>query len=458
MAKKMEKHLIIAIVLLLYVNRGSAIMCYTCVDFLEDDCGEDFESGDIEKVECDGKRDVCMIHWSPAVHNVFKCFKCTSLITPSCKDPFNATQLTLTEDCNYDYQVCLKQEIPATYYMVDHEVRRGCVNEDYCISEEKRSSHCSTCRSYLCNASDCLSSIMYMMLSLCFALRCFSCNSAPGGPCDEFPSKSLATVPTIECPNFETTDTGLTMQCVKIKGVDKNQKSYVTRNCVTENFCTLPKSTHSVCETCKDDLCFALKCFICNSELGGVCDEFPSKLPASVQPMNCPNFPIPGAGTVHCAKVKGFDNNQKGYVIRSCVPENFCTLSKSKHSECDICNSDLCFGLQCYTCSSALGEFCDDKFSFNSQATVPIMNCENSPLIPIPGAGPNTHCGKTKRYDEKSHDYVTRGCVPENYCRLVKSKMSECKLCENERCNSSTSLLPSILLCFAISIIVYLKF
>ncbi|KAK4874029.1 hypothetical protein RN001_013389 [Aquatica leii] len=117
----------------------------------------------------------------------------------------------------------------------------------------------------------------------------------------------------------------------------------------------------------------------------------------------------------------------------------------------------LSFGLQCYTCSSARDEFCDDTFSFHSQATVALTNCESSPHFSIPGAGPNTHCGKAKRKDGTSHDYIKRGCVPENYCKLVKSTMSECELCEEERCNSATALLPSMFVCIVISAFVYFK-
>lgn len=77
------------------------------------------------------------------------------------------------------------------------------------------------------------------------------------------------------------------------------------------------------------------------------------------------------------------------------------------------------------------------------------MPCENSPLLPIPGATPNSHCGKTKKLHGNSpNDYVYRGCVPENYCRLVKSDVSECYVCEHDGCNSSTTLKPAAILSF----------
>ncbi|KAF2889545.1 hypothetical protein ILUMI_16628 [Ignelater luminosus] len=105
--------------------------------------------------------------------------------------------------------------------------------------------------------------------------------------------------------------------------------------------------------------------------------------------------------------------------------------------------------LHCYSCSSGPDELCDDKFSFEAHRVVQVMSCEYSPLLSKPGAGPNTHCGKSKRFDKKpsvdNKDYVFRGCVPENYCRLVKNEVSDCEICETERCNSSPTILPSFM-------------
>lgn len=42
-------------------------MCYECTTlFGEEECGEDFEPEDIEKVDCDGT-DICMIHVAPEI-------------------------------------------------------------------------------------------------------------------------------------------------------------------------------------------------------------------------------------------------------------------------------------------------------------------------------------------------------------------------------------------------------
>ncbi|KAB0792905.1 hypothetical protein PPYR_12525 [Photinus pyralis] len=111
--------------------------------------------------------------------------------------------------------------------------------------------------------------------------------------------------------------------------------------------------------------------------------------------------------------------------------------------------------LRCFSCSSAREDYCDDTFSFHAQTTVPVTICENSPALSIPGAGPNTHCGKTKKKNgDTPNDYVFRGCVPENYCRLVKSQVEDCEICETDKCNGSSTLLPSVY----VAIVVYLLF
>lgn len=58
--------------------------------------------------------------------------------------------------------------------------------------------------------------------------------------------------------------------------------------------------------------------------------------------------------------------------------------------------------LHCYSCSSGPDELCDDKFSFEAHRVVQVMSCEYSPLLSKPGAGPNTHCGKSKRFDKSN--------------------------------------------------------
>uniref|UniRef100_A0A1Y1LRF7 Uncharacterized protein n=1 Tax=Photinus pyralis TaxID=7054 RepID=A0A1Y1LRF7_PHOPY len=106
----------------------------------------------------------------------FKCYKCTSQGAQGCKDPFNVTQLVLTEDCNYDYQVCVKQEIMSPYHLVEDEIKRGCMHEDYCYVEGMRSTHCSTCKSYLCNSAISLSFLSLPILFLYqFALHLIKC-------------------------------------------------------------------------------------------------------------------------------------------------------------------------------------------------------------------------------------------------------------------------------------------
>uniref|UniRef100_A0A1Y1LMI5 Protein sleepless n=1 Tax=Photinus pyralis TaxID=7054 RepID=A0A1Y1LMI5_PHOPY len=122
----------------------------------------------------------------------FKCYKCTSQGAQGCKDPFNVTQLVLTEDCNYDYQVCVKQEIMSPYRkyfniqalfmhttfpdLVEDEIKRGCMHEDYCYVEGMRSTHCSTCKSYLCNSAISLSFLSLPILFLYqFALHLIKC-------------------------------------------------------------------------------------------------------------------------------------------------------------------------------------------------------------------------------------------------------------------------------------------
>ncbi|KAB0792902.1 hypothetical protein PPYR_12522 [Photinus pyralis] len=118
---------VISVIIAVLVRDGLAIMCYECVDFLEEDCGEDFESDNIDKVECDSRYDLCMIHKSPPVLRV--------------------------------------PEI----------IQRGCVDQYYCSKVDEYEEHCITCDEDLCNKAFSVTSSCTLLV-IVYIVRRFAIN------------------------------------------------------------------------------------------------------------------------------------------------------------------------------------------------------------------------------------------------------------------------------------------
>ncbi|KAF2885877.1 hypothetical protein ILUMI_20299 [Ignelater luminosus] len=109
------------ILLFIFVQSGSCLMCYECTTiFGDEECGEDFEPEDIDKVECDGT-DICMIHVSPEISSF--------------------PEIT----------------------------QRGCVDRFFCNKIDEWNEHCITCDEDLCNISSKLIASTSLIIITVFA-------------------------------------------------------------------------------------------------------------------------------------------------------------------------------------------------------------------------------------------------------------------------------------------------
>lgn len=104
--------------------------------------------------------------------------------------------------------------------------------------------------------------------------------------------------------------------------------------------------------------------------------------------------------------------------------------------------------LRCYECKSAFNGECDNVKGKN----IPDENCNNSKLVKaFPMAGSKFVCVIHKMAQQEGSDVnlsVVRGCAPENYCTSF-SGSKQCVTCEKDLCNSSSAVLPSMVLSIA---------
>lgn len=99
--------------------------------------------------------------------------------------------------------------------------------------------------------------------------------------------------------------------------------------------------------------------------------------------------------------------------------------------------------LRCYTCKSQFNGDCDDARG----RTLPDEGCENSKLVKaFPQAGSSYVCvvHRMSQSDDPNLS-VVRGCAPDHYCDLFPNS-NECLVCHTSFCNSSSIMVPSIII------------
>ncbi|KAF2887956.1 hypothetical protein ILUMI_18217 [Ignelater luminosus] len=100
--------------------------------------------------------------------------------------------------------------------------------------------------------------------------------------------------------------------------------------------------------------------------------------------------------------------------------------------------------LQCYSCDSISSNLCEDPVNATLLNTV-FCNQRNFGCLKqkLPAIG-------------KIEKSVHRGCAAVAFCELLESVSDHCTVCTNDLCNSSSALIPSIVVLLLSSIFIFL--
>lgn len=265
---------------------------------------------------------------------VYHCVSCNSKDDPSC-----VTNVTLPTTKTCKSNQCYSRLLPGTNNSEWHHVEKGCVS-DLLNPSNCTGSSCTACANDRCN------NIIYPSDRL-------SCLSCLNNECKE------PTVPSISCALYNRTS----QACITLY----NSNSEVNfRGCYSD----AAIKTQEVCDDSSQLLCTKCRTKNCNRDTtrrGKKCFK--------CQGLECFE-PIYPSDVVDCLSSCYVGLNEHGETVRDCsnviTNTTACGVDDNGTNRCNVCNDDLCNGiqfplanrLQCHTCNDENCEASDDNLEF----------------------------------------------------------------------------------------------